>query len=95
MDETPSEPVTQLRRVPIRECGEELVDFLQACPALLLDRPRFRYRRETMLRRTVATWLCGANAGLPEGIAFEAFTVQMKSLAAVHRDVAADHQELQ
>src|SRR5438270_656389 len=49
-----AEPVTQLRRVKIVECGEELVDFLEACPGLLLDAPRFQYRRETLLRRTVA-----------------------------------------
>lgn len=62
-----SEPVTLLRRVPIVECGEEMVDFLALCPGLLLDAPRFHYRRETLLRRTVAAKLCQANRCLPSG----------------------------
>ena len=64
---SPAEPVSQLRYIPIVECGEPLVDFLQLCPDLLLDRPRFRYRRETMLRQTVAERLCRAERFLPEG----------------------------
>ncbi len=64
---SPAEPVTQLWKVRIIECGEELVDFLQFCPELLLDAPRFRYRRETLLRRSVAERLCRAHAALPEG----------------------------
>ena len=64
---SPAEPVSQLRHVKIVECGEELVDFLQLCPGLLFDRPRFRYRRETLLRRTVAEKLCEAERLLPNG----------------------------
>jgi D-alanyl-D-alanine dipeptidase len=56
-----AEPVTELRRVKIRECGEPLVDFLRMCPDLRLDRPRFKYRRETYLRQTAAERLCRAN----------------------------------
>src|SRR5437016_5817976 len=62
-----AEPITALRHVPIRECGEELVNFLEICPDLLLDRPRFDYKRETMLRGTVAEKLCQANRNLPTG----------------------------
>ena len=62
-----AEPVSQLRYVKIVESGEELVDFLQACPALLLDRDRFHYRRETLMRKTLAEKLCAANANLPSG----------------------------
>ena len=60
------------RAPPIRilECGEEMVDFLALCPDLLLDRPRFQYRRETLLRRTVAEKLCAAERLLPEGYRF-------------------------
>jgi D-alanyl-D-alanine dipeptidase len=64
---SPSEPVSELRRVPIGECGEELVDFLALCPNLILQRPRFKYRRETLLRRSVALMLCKANDLLPRG----------------------------
>lgn len=62
-----AEPVRDLRRIPIVECGEELADFLAGCPELLLDRPRYRYRRETLLRRGVAERLCRAARRLPPG----------------------------
>ena len=65
---SPAEPVTELRHVPIRECGEELVDFLQVAPDLLLDRPRFHYRRETIARKSVAEMLAAASKNLPKGI---------------------------
>jgi D-alanyl-D-alanine dipeptidase len=65
-----AEPVSALRHVKILECGEELVDFLALCPGLLVDRPRFKYRRETLLRRTVAEKLCEAERNLPEGYRF-------------------------
>ena len=61
---SPAEPVTDLRRVKIVECGEPLVDFLVECPALVLDRPRFNYRRETLLRKSVCEKLCAANEAL-------------------------------
>lgn len=64
---SPAEPVRELRSVPIVECGEELVDFLLHCSGLLLDRPRFEYRRETLLRRSVADRLCRASQALPPG----------------------------
>ncbi len=64
---SPAEPVTALRHVKIVECGEEMVDFLAHCPGLLMDKPRFTYRRETVLRRRVAEMLCEANGRLPEG----------------------------
>jgi len=43
------------------------VDFLQLCPELMLDEPRFLYRRETLIRKTVAEMLCKANGLLPKG----------------------------
>jgi zinc D-Ala-D-Ala dipeptidase len=63
----PTEPTSELRHISIRECGEPLVDFLQACPALVLDRPRFNYRRETLLREGACERLCRAAAALPGG----------------------------
>lgn len=66
---SPSEPVSALRRVPITENGEPMVDFLAHCPGLLLDRPRFRYARTTFLRESVAAMLCRADSVLyPQGM---------------------------
>ena len=62
-----TEPVSQLRHVRIVENGEELVDFLEVCPDLMLDRARFHYRRETVMRRTLAEKLGEANRNLPSG----------------------------
>ena len=62
-----SEPVSALRYVRIVECGEELVDFREVCPELLVDRARFRYRRETLMRRSLAEKLCEASRLLPTG----------------------------
>lgn len=59
-----AEPVTELRRIKIQENGEPLVDFLQLGPDLRLDRPRFNYRRETMLRQSAAERLVRANERL-------------------------------
>lgn len=56
-----AEPVSELRKVRIRESGEPLVDFLQMCSELRLDPPRFNYRRETTLRQSAAERLCVAN----------------------------------
>ena len=62
-----SEPISELRRVPIIECGEPLVDFLQRFPDLRMDRPRYAYRRETLLRQGVAEKIGLANRSLPTG----------------------------
>lgn len=67
---SPAEPVSKLRAVRIVECGEEMVDFMQFCPLLILDIPRFQYRRETLLRRTVAEKLCAAAHRLPKEYRF-------------------------
>jgi len=56
-----AEPVTELKRIPIRENGEPLVDFTTLCPELRLITSRFVYRRETVIRRSVAEMLCRAN----------------------------------
>jgi D-alanyl-D-alanine dipeptidase len=62
-----AEPVTDLRRIPIREVGDPLVNFLEFCPGLLQAVPRYEYRRETLVRRGVAERLNVAIAALPEG----------------------------
>jgi D-alanyl-D-alanine dipeptidase len=61
-----AEPVSDLRGIPIRECGEPLVDFTKL-PNVLLAQPRFDYRRETLLREGVAERLAAAAAALPKG----------------------------
>jgi len=63
---SPAEPITDLKRVPIVECGEPLVDFMQVCPGVILDRPRFNYRRETLVRERVAEAIRQAIAKLPK-----------------------------
>lgn len=63
------EPVGAMRRVPIHESDDPLIDFRVAFPDLLIDRPRFLYRRETLLRASVAERLGRADAGLrPVGL---------------------------
>jgi D-alanyl-D-alanine dipeptidase len=62
-----AEPVSLLKKVKIRECGDPLVDFLEACPQIILDRPRFDYRRETLIRKQVAERLNVAASSLPSG----------------------------
>lgn len=64
---SPAEPVYALRRIPIRECGEPLVDFTKACPKLILAEPVFEYRRATMVRESVAKMLDRASRSLPKG----------------------------
>lgn len=67
---SPAEPVYALRQIPIRECGEPLVNYLEACPLLVHDEPVFDYHRETLLRRSVVERLCRATELLPKGIRF-------------------------
>lgn len=64
---SPAEPITDLRRIPIIECGEPLVDFMANCPGLILDQPRFNYTRETLARQRVVEALNQAIAKLPAG----------------------------
>jgi D-alanyl-D-alanine dipeptidase len=61
-----AEPVTELRHVPIKECGEPLVDYLEFCPKLVKARPYFKYRYETIVRESVARRLCAAAKALPK-----------------------------
>jgi D-alanyl-D-alanine dipeptidase len=62
-----AEPVSLLKKIKIQECGEPLVDFLEACPRIVFDKPRFQYRRETLIRKSVAERLCVAADSLPRG----------------------------
>lgn len=62
-----AEPVTATRKIKILENNDPLVDLFEFCPALLQDRPRFKYRRERWIRKGVAERLCEASAKLPKG----------------------------
>lgn len=64
---SPTEPVSDVRRVKILECGEPLVDYREACPDLFIDPPRFDYRRVTYVRARVAAMLNEAIRRLPKG----------------------------
>ncbi|MBS1716570.1 MAG: dipeptidase [Armatimonadetes bacterium] len=63
----PAEPVTQTGKIKIIENGEPLVDFLEGAPRLFQDRPRFHYKRETLIRKSVAEMLRQASENLPKG----------------------------
>lgn len=64
---SPSEPVTELRRIPIVECGEPLASFLGMGERIVQDRPVFAYTRATMARKTVVQMLSRAADALPPG----------------------------
>lgn len=62
------EPVTQLRRVPIVECGEHLVNYLELTSRIVAGSGRWVYQRESLLRETVAKKLAAAAEALPGGL---------------------------
>ena len=62
-----AEPVSEVKRVPIRENGEPLVDFLVAAPLVVQAAARFTYKRETLVRATVAEMIRIASESLPKG----------------------------
>jgi len=64
---SPAEPVSELRRVKIVECGEPLVDFLKECPKLVQAKPVFEYERAHLVRKSVAEVLAQAADSLPKG----------------------------
>lgn len=59
----PSEPVRELRHVPIRENGDPLVDWV-APGRLLRDTDRFHYRREPYMRKGLYDRLVEGDAAL-------------------------------
>lgn len=60
------EPVSHLKRIPIVENGEPLMNWLDH-PLIFQDRPRFNYRRETVARKSVVEFLWRAADALPNG----------------------------
>ena len=61
------EPVTQLKRVPIIECGEPLVEYLQLSNRIRVGDGRWVYKREALLRESVAMMLAKAANSLHSG----------------------------
>lgn len=66
----PEEPVSELRRIPIEDSGEPLVDLTAHCPRLywVPRHPVFDYERLRLARQGVAERLCRAACLLPEGL---------------------------
>jgi D-alanyl-D-alanine dipeptidase len=66
---TITEPISELNKIEIVECGEPLVSLAEHCPELLLtDEPdRMGNPRLFLVRATVARMLNEAQALLPEG----------------------------
>lgn len=64
---SPTEPVAELKRVPIRENGEPMVDFSIVCPELVIASPVYRYTRATLVRATIAKMLNRAAEAIPRG----------------------------
>jgi zinc D-Ala-D-Ala dipeptidase len=62
-----------LARVPIRDNGEPLVDFIEICPQIRFasEHPVFTYERARLARQGVAERLCQAQGLLPEGYVLE------------------------
>lgn len=56
-----SEPITDLRRIPIRENGDPLVDYKSVYPDLLIASPVFVYEREFYARKGLIERLAMAN----------------------------------
>lgn len=59
--------MTEVRRVPIRDNGEPLVDYLKAAPLVVQSAPRYAYKRETLVRATVAEMIRIASEHIPSG----------------------------
>lgn len=66
----PHEPTDALCDIPIWDAGEPMVDVLGISDRIFLDRPRFDYKRESLLRVGAAERLAQAADRLPTGYAF-------------------------
>lgn len=64
------EPVSQLRKVAIVDCGEPLIPFLELSPRLFWGETLWQYQRQQLLRKSVAEKLAKAADSLPKGYGF-------------------------
>lgn len=98
---SPDEPVSALRRLPIHENGEPLVDFVELCPALywVPRHPVFDYQRFRLARRSVARMLGEAAGRVPRGIRLALVEgwrppeIQRRMRAETRRRLRAEHPE--
>lgn len=60
--------MSELRHIPIRECGEPLVDYRKLSDRFVLGFPPFQYRRETLARESVVAALVTAAGRLPKDL---------------------------
>ena len=94
---SPAEPVSQLRKIKIVECGEEMIDFLALSPRILFDKPHFHYRRETVLRKSIAERLAEVANSLPTGFMLAIIEgwrpphIQRRMYQAIWNRFAHDH----
>ena len=67
---SPTEPVSELRRVPIRECGEPLIDLAEAGPRVRFAEHHvaFRYHPARAARQGLVQRLERAADSLPKGL---------------------------
>lgn len=90
----PHEPTAALCDIPIHDNGEPLIDVLALSDRLFLDRPRFDYKRESVLRKGVAERLADAAERLSTGFSFGLVEgwrppfIQARMFRAVWRDMA-------
>ncbi|RYG20182.1 hypothetical protein EON82_20525 [bacterium] len=96
----PTEPVSEVCRVPIHDNGEPMVDVLTLSERIFLDRPRFDYKRESLLRVGVAERLAQAAERLPAGYSFGLVEgwrppfIQARMFRATWRQLAARYPDL-
>lgn len=94
-DYDPHEPTAALCDIPIRDNGEPMIDVLSLSDRIFLDRPRFDYQRESLLRQGVAERLATAAERLPAGFSFGLVEgwrppfIQARMFRAVWRDMEA------
>jgi D-alanyl-D-alanine dipeptidase len=94
---SPAEPVSRLRSIKIVECSDEMIDFLSLSPRIIFDKPHFKYRRETVLRRPMAERLAAAANSLPPGFLLAIIEgwrpphIQRRMYQAIWNRFAKDH----
>jgi D-alanyl-D-alanine dipeptidase len=98
---SPEEPVEELRRVPIAENGEPLIDFAELCPRIVMTpvHPVFEYGRFRVARKSLAEKLAQAASSLPDGLQLAIVecwrppAIQREMFAATHARLQRQHPE--
>ena len=95
------EPVSELRRIPIQDSGEPLVDFMAWSPRLFWvpRHPVFAYSRLQLVRESAARMLAEAAESLPEGLrlavveGYRAPQIQQRMHEATRERLRREHPE--